>query len=210
MRRSRPGSDSAIDSGSRSSVTTSRSCCSIAEIWPTPPPSSTRARDGAGARRPARDRERAVRSRVRRGGAGGPRARGHIPARGTGCRRADRGDGDRRPVDRRHRRTGGKRRERRGRRERRPGVRVGTIVEAATLWAGAQTIRRGAHYHLLKADLRRLDREIATAEAAIPEEAWWRAWSEGERLAFGAATARAREALGRAEMPAHERGRIAV
>jgi predicted ATPase/Tfp pilus assembly protein PilF len=86
----------------------------------------------------------------------------------------------------------------------------GRIAEAATLWAAAESIRREARYHLLQADRRRIDREIATARAAIEEEAWWQAWAEGERLGADAAIARARLVTGRSEASPRPAGSVGV
>jgi tetratricopeptide (TPR) repeat protein len=87
----------------------------------------------------------------------------------------------------------------------------GRPLEAATLWAAAETIRRDAHYHLLLADRRRLDREIAVARSAADEGAWWDAWAAGESLAGDEAVARARAALGdAAAIPARAVGEVAV
>jgi predicted ATPase len=72
----------------------------------------------------------------------------------------------------------------------------GRPLEAATLWAAAETIRRASHYHLLLADRARIDREFAAARERVSEESWWRAWGEGERLDGAGAVARAQTALG--------------
>jgi hypothetical protein len=82
-------------------------------------------------------------------------------------------------------------------------------LEAATLWAAAETIRRETHYHLLLADRRRIDREIAAARGACGDEAWWSAWAEGERLDQAEAVARARTALAVPTGSAPD-GRVAV
>ena len=85
----------------------------------------------------------------------------------------------------------------------------GRPIEAATLWAAAETIRRVTHYHLLLADRRRIDREIAAARERADDDAWWRAWSEGERLGQPEAVARARAALA-APAPSPRDGQVAV
>jgi len=84
------------------------------------------------------------------------------------------------------------------------------IAEAATLWAAAETIRRDARYHLLQADRRRIDREIAAAQGRVDEETWWRAWAEGEQLATDAAIARAEIALSSPDPTPRAAGRVAV
>lgn len=71
----------------------------------------------------------------------------------------------------------------------------GRPLDAATLWAAAETIRHETHYHLLLADRARIDREIAAARERVSAESWWRAWSDGERLAQPDAVALARDAL---------------
>jgi predicted ATPase/Tfp pilus assembly protein PilF len=85
----------------------------------------------------------------------------------------------------------------------------GRALEAARLWAAAQTIRRETHYHLLLADRRRVDREIAAARGACDDEAWRSAWAEGEQLDQQEAVRRARSALA---VPAGSTpdGRVAV
>jgi predicted ATPase len=55
-------------------------------------------------------------------------------------------------------------------------------LEAASLWAAAETIRRVASYAMLLADRRRIDRSIEAARATTDEEAWWRAWAAGEAM----------------------------
>lgn len=86
----------------------------------------------------------------------------------------------------------------------------GRPEEAATLWAAAETIRRDARYQLLLADRRRIDREIAACRAAADEEAWWRAWAEGEQLDLEAAIARARAAVGAIDRTPRPSGQVAV
>jgi hypothetical protein len=76
--------------------------------------------------------------------------------------------------------------------------------------AAAETVRREARYHLLLADRRRIDGEIAAARATVDEEAWWRAWGEGERLGLDDAVARAREALGTTAPSPRAAGEVAV
>src|SRR5205085_11580900 len=71
----------------------------------------------------------------------------------------------------------------------------GRIAEAAMLWAAAESVRREAHYHLLLADRRRIDREIATARAATDEDPWRQAWAAGEGLGVDTAIARVEEIL---------------
>jgi predicted ATPase len=85
----------------------------------------------------------------------------------------------------------------------------GRTLEAATLWAAAETIRRATHYHLLLADRGRLDREIAAARGACDDEAWWAAWAEGEGLEQHEAVARARNAIV-LPAPSAPDGRVAV
>jgi predicted ATPase len=87
---------------------------------------------------------------------------------------------------------------------------AGRLAEAATLWAAAETIRRDARYHLLPADRRRIDGDIAAARARGEDETWRRAWAEGEQLPFDAAMARARAALGAAVPPSRAAGQVAV
>jgi hypothetical protein len=72
---------------------------------------------------------------------------------------------------------------------------TGDVAEAATLWAAAETIRREASYHLLLADRRRVDREIAAGRDRCAEDAWWAAWAAGERLDLEESIARAHAAL---------------
>ena len=86
---------------------------------------------------------------------------------------------------------------------------TGRHLDAATLWAAAETIRRATHYHLLLADRRRIDREIAAARGACGDDAWWAAWAEGERLDQAEAIRRATAAL---DLPAPSApdGRVAV
>jgi tetratricopeptide (TPR) repeat protein len=86
----------------------------------------------------------------------------------------------------------------------------GRAAEAATLWAAAETIRRDARYHLLQADRRRIDREIAAARAAVDDETWWQSWAAGERLPADAAIERAGAALGPPDRTPTEPGRVAV
>ena len=81
----------------------------------------------------------------------------------------------------------------------------GRPLEAATLWAAAETIRRVTHYHLLLADRARIDREIAAARDRVSEESWWAAWGDGERLDQAGAVARAQSALGAATASARDR-----
>jgi tetratricopeptide (TPR) repeat protein len=85
----------------------------------------------------------------------------------------------------------------------------GRVIEAATLWAASETIRRDAHYHLLQADRRRIDREIDGARASAVEASWRSAWAAGERLSIDDAIAAARSALGPA-VPDPRPGRVAV
>jgi predicted ATPase len=85
----------------------------------------------------------------------------------------------------------------------------GRPIEAATLWAAAETIRRVTHYHLLLADRARIDREIAAARERVSEESWWAAWGAGERLSQAAAVERAQSALQSAE-PSPRDGGVAV
>jgi predicted ATPase/Tfp pilus assembly protein PilF len=87
---------------------------------------------------------------------------------------------------------------------------TGRVGEAATLWAAAETIRREARYHLLQADRRRIDREIAAARAALDEEGWWQAWAAGERLSTDEAIARAGAVLGSTNPAPRDPGRVAV
>jgi predicted ATPase len=110
-------------------------------------------------------------------------------------------------------------------------ARRGDREEAATLWAAAEQIRRDARYHLLLADRRRIDAEIAAARrgewadrGAIPDPGaaagvdpearaagrWAQAWAEGERLDLEAAIARARDAAGAAVGTAGASGKVAV
>jgi predicted ATPase len=86
----------------------------------------------------------------------------------------------------------------------------GRAADAATLWAAAETVRREARYHLLLADRRRIDGEIAAARASLDEETWWRAWGDGERLGLDEAAARAREALGTPVPSPRAAGEVAV
>ena len=85
----------------------------------------------------------------------------------------------------------------------------GRPLEAATLWAAAETIRRVTHYHLLLADRARIDREIAAARERVSEASWWEAWGEGERLDQAGAVARAGVALGSATASPRD-GQVAV
>ncbi len=86
----------------------------------------------------------------------------------------------------------------------------GGVVEAATLWAAAETIRREARYHLLEADRRRIDREIEAARTRVDDEAWWQAWAAGEQLPTDAAIARAQAALGATAAAPRAAGQVAV
>jgi predicted ATPase/Tfp pilus assembly protein PilF len=84
------------------------------------------------------------------------------------------------------------------------------LAEAATLWAAAARIRHEARFHLLEADRRRIDREIAAARNRIDDATWQRAWEVGEQLPIDAAIARARAAL-ESPLPApRAAGRVAV
>ena len=82
----------------------------------------------------------------------------------------------------------------------------GRPLDAATLWAAAETIRRETHYHLLLADRARIDREIAAARAEASEDDWWAAWGAGERMSQSDAIACARDALTAAAPPARDGG----
>ncbi|HET7473880.1 MAG TPA: tetratricopeptide repeat protein [Candidatus Limnocylindrales bacterium] len=85
----------------------------------------------------------------------------------------------------------------------------GRPLDAAVLWAAAETIRRVTHYHLLLADRRRIDREIAAARDGADDEAWWRAWGGGEQLDQAEAVVRARASLDAGGVPARD-GQVAV
>ncbi len=86
----------------------------------------------------------------------------------------------------------------------------GRVAEAATLWAAADSVRRDARYHLLLADRRRIDTEIAAARSAADEATWWQAWDEGKQLSADDAMARARAAVGHGEPSPNDSGRVAV
>jgi hypothetical protein len=86
----------------------------------------------------------------------------------------------------------------------------GRAADAATLWAAAESIRREARYHLLLADRRRIDGEIARSRATIADDAWAAAWADGERLDLDAAIARARVALGTDVPSPRAAGEVAV
>jgi predicted ATPase/Tfp pilus assembly protein PilF len=58
----------------------------------------------------------------------------------------------------------------------------GKPIEAARLWAAAETLRRTSRSALLAADRRRIDRTIEGARACTREDAWWSAWAAGESL----------------------------
>jgi hypothetical protein len=58
----------------------------------------------------------------------------------------------------------------------------GDPIEAARLWAAAETLRRTTRSALLAADRRRIDRSIEQARAGTREDAWWAAWAAGEAL----------------------------
>ncbi len=78
----------------------------------------------------------------------------------------------------------------------------GRIAEAATLWAAADSVRREARYHLLLADRRRVDTEIAAARSAADEPSWWQAWDAGKELTMDDAIGRVHAVLEPAEPPA--------
>ena len=86
----------------------------------------------------------------------------------------------------------------------------GRPAEAAALWAAAESIRREARYHLLEADRRRLDREIAATRLAIHEAAWSRASAEGAALGHDEAISRARQALEPIAEPPSASTKVAV
>jgi tetratricopeptide (TPR) repeat protein len=87
---------------------------------------------------------------------------------------------------------------------------AGRGQEAASLWAAAESIRREAHYHLLLADRRRIDRTIEAARATVDEETWWQAWAQGERLGLERAVDWARVAIGAPDRSADAPGAVAV
>jgi hypothetical protein len=71
-------------------------------------------------------------------------------------------------------------------------------------------IRRDARYSMLAADRRRVEAETEAAREATDEAAWTAAWAEGAALAFDAAIARARAALGIPVPAPRATGRVAV
>ena len=94
-------------------------------------------------------------------------------------------------------------------------ARAGRRTEAATLWAAAGAIRREARYHLLLADRRRIDAEIAAARDVLDGDAagrgdWERAWAAGDALDLDAAIGRARDAVATPATPARATPQVAV